>query len=73
MHAEENRVLSSHVRFSSKSIHPIADAGTEHHLANMESMAEEVKKCLQQGSFGGLTLMAFVNGATKLVVDSEAS
>ena len=30
-----------------------ADAGTECHLANMESMAEEVKKCLQQWSFGG--------------------
>ena len=28
-------------------------------LANMESMAEEVQKCLQQGSFGGRTLMAF--------------
>ena len=59
VHAEENRALSSHGPFSSKSVHPSADTGTERHLGNIESMAEEVKKCLQQGSFGRHTLKAF--------------
>ena len=59
VHAEENRVLSSHGPFSSKSVHAVADAGTEYHMANMESMAEEIRKCLLQSSFGGRQLMAF--------------
>lgn len=49
MHAEENRVLSSHGPFNSKSVHPTADARTERHLANMESMAEEVKNAFDKG------------------------
>ena len=40
----EERVLSSHGPFSSKSVYPNADAGVKGHLANMESMAEEVNK-----------------------------
>ena len=49
---EENRVLSSHGPFSSTSVHPVADAETQQHVANMESMVEEFRKCLIQGSFG---------------------
>ena len=59
VHAEENRVLSSHGPFSSTSVHPVADAGTQKHRMNMESMAEEVRRCLTQGSFGGRQIMAF--------------
>ena len=32
---EENRVLSSHGPFSSTSVHPVADAETQQHVANM--------------------------------------
>ena len=48
-----------------------ADTGIECHLANMESMAEEVKKCLQQWSFGGQTLMAFREVKEELYIFSD--
>lgn len=59
VHAEENRVLSSHGPFSSKVPNKQATPGTLEHKQNMENMAEEVKKCIAQGSFGGYQLLAF--------------
>lgn len=49
VHAEENRVLSKHGPFSSKGIHSQASPGTVEHAENMEHMANEVRKCLNQG------------------------
>ena len=59
VHAEENRVLSSHGPFCSKVPNKQATPGTLEHKQNMENMAEEVKKCITQGSFGGNQLLAF--------------
>ena len=59
VHAEENRVLSSHGPFSSKIPNKHATPGTPEHKQNMESMVDEVKKCIAQGSFGGNQLLAF--------------
>ena len=59
VHAEENRVLSSHGPFSSKIPNKHATPGTPEHKQNMESMADEVEKCISQGSFGGNQLLAF--------------
>ena len=59
VHAEENHVLSSHGPFSSKVPNKQATPGTPEHKQNMESMAEEVKKCIAKGSFCGNQLLAF--------------
>ena len=59
VHAEENRVLSSHGSFSSKVPHNQATPSTPEHRENMENMAEEARKCIAQGSFGGTPLLAF--------------
>ena len=59
VHAEENRVLSKHGPFSSKSVHPQAVAGSKEHVDNMEHMANEVCSCISQGSFGSKSLLAF--------------
>ena len=42
VHAEENRVLSKHGPFHSKPIHKNASVGSNEHMENMESVAEEV-------------------------------
>ena len=49
VHAEENRVLSKHGPFDSKPLHKRATAGSKEHAENMESVAEEVRKCIVQG------------------------
>ena len=59
VHAEENRMLSKHGPFSSKPIHQNASVGSTEHLENMESVAEEVRKCITQGSFGGKQLLCY--------------
>ena len=59
VHSEGNRVLSSHGPFNSKSIHQYAKLGTDEHTENMEAVAEEVRKCLVQTSFGGKQLMCY--------------
>lgn len=56
VHAEENRVLSTHGPFTSKGIHKNPVVGSVEHKENMEHMAEEVKKCLQTATFGGMPL-----------------
>lgn len=57
VHAEENRVLSKHGPFSSKPIHDHAIPGSKEHVENMESVAEGVRRCIIQGSFGGKPLL----------------
>ncbi len=59
VHAEENRVLSKHGPFSSRSVHHTAAPGTKDHRENMEAMAAEVKKCLVQATFGGKPLWCY--------------
>ena len=59
VHAEENRELSKHGIFCSKSIHENASIGSKQHKENLEHMAEEVRKCISQGSFGSKHLMCF--------------
>lgn len=59
VHAEENRALSKHGPFSSRPIHQNASVGSKEHLENMESVAEEVRKCIIQGSFGGKQLLCY--------------
>ena len=49
-------MLSKHGPFSSKPIHQNASVGS---LENMESVAEEVRKCIIQGSFGGKQLLCY--------------
>lgn len=61
VHAEENRVLSKHGPFNSKAVHGQAAAGSKEHLENMEHMAEAVRSCISQGSFGSKSLLAFRN------------
>ena len=58
-HAKENRVLSKHGPFSSKPIHEHAIPGSSEHQQNMECVAEEMKACIKEGSFGGRSLMCF--------------
>ena len=58
-HAEENRVLSKHGPFDSKSVHKHAITGTKEHKENMEEVAREMEKCIREGSFGGRSLMCF--------------
>ena len=58
-HAEENRVLSAHGPFKSNTIHKQATAGSSEHHENMEAMAEEVRKCLNQATFGGNPLLCY--------------
>ena len=61
VHAEENRVLSKHSPFSSKAVHEQAVPGSKEHHENMEHMAEAVRNCISQGSFGSKPLLAFRN------------
>jgi hypothetical protein len=72
-HAEENRALSRHGPFKSNAIYQQAMPGTIEHKDNMEHMAEEVRKCLIQGSFGGSPLMCFrgVKEDNQVFVDAE--
>ena len=59
VHAEENRVLSKHGPFCSTPCHKLSLAGSREHTENMESVAEEVRKCMIQGSFGGNSLLCY--------------
>ena len=59
VHAEENRVLSKHGPFTSTPIHQQAPPGTNKHKENMEHVADQVCNCIQQGSFGGRSLLCF--------------
>ena len=59
VHAEENRVLSKHGPFHSKPIHKNASVGSKEHMENMESVAEEVRRTIIQGSFGGHQLLCY--------------
>ena len=56
MHAEENRVLSTHGPFTSQGIHKNRVVGSNEHKENMEHMDEEVRKCLQTATFGRMPL-----------------
>ena len=72
-HAEENRVLARHGPFKSNAVYERVVAGTKEHKDNMEHMAEEVRKCLIEGSFGGNPLMCYrgVKENNRLFVDEE--
>ena len=59
VHAEENRVLSKHGPFTSRPIHQQAQPGTKEHKENIEHVADQVCKCIRQGSFGGRSLLCF--------------
>ena len=59
VHAEENRVLAKHGPFSSKAIHQHVSTGGKEHIENMENMAEKVRKCINQASFGGKQMMCY--------------
>ena len=59
VHAEENRVLSKHGPFLSKPLHRNASVGSKEHKDNMEHVAEEVRKTIIQGSFGGRQLLCY--------------
>ena len=54
LHAEENRVLSKHGIFKSNGVHSCSTVGSQQHRENMEYMAEEIRKCIGTGSFGGI-------------------
>ena len=53
VHAQENKALSRHGKFSSTIVHPKGDPGSSNHRDNMEAMANEVVKCISTASFGG--------------------
>ena len=59
VHAEENCVLSKHGPFFSKPIDQLAKPGTTEHTENMERVADEIRKCLDQATFGGKQLMCY--------------
>ena len=59
VHAEENKVLSKHGPFSSSMLHQSPSPGTKEHKENMEAMADEIRKCLLYGSFGGASLLSY--------------
>ena len=63
-HAEENRVLAKHGPFSSTIAHRYSKPGSSEHIENMECVADEVGRCIRQGSFGGSSLMCF-RGVTR--------
>ena len=52
-------MLSKHGLFKSNPIHHKATPGSKEHLENMEHVAEEVRKCIIQGSFGSRPLMCY--------------
>ena len=52
-------MLSSHGPFSSKSIHQHAKPETDKHMKNMEAIAEGVRQCVLQASFGCRQLMCY--------------
>ena len=51
-HAEENRVLSMYGPFQSKPVHEHTTPSSKEHRENMEYVAEEMKACIKEGSFG---------------------
>lgn len=52
VHAAQNHTLSNE-KFLSKRIYPEYGIGDDKHKANMEHMAEEVRKCLANTQYGG--------------------
>ena len=52
VHAVQNHALSNE-QFSSTAIYPEYTKGDEKHKANMEHMAEEVRRCIANTQFGG--------------------
>ena len=67
VHAEENRVLSKHGPFDSKAIHHFAKPRTPEHVENLENVAEEVRNCIVQGSFGSKQLMCYRGVSQKIM------
>ncbi len=59
VHAEENRVLSAHGPFISTPIHQTHKPGTREHKDNMNKVAEEMKHCLGQATFGSKPLLCY--------------
>ena len=72
VHAEENRILSKHGPFCSTPIHKNVTVGSKQHLENMESVAEDMRRCIIQGSFGGKPLLYYRGIKTsEFVFDDE--
>ena len=73
VHAEENRVLSKHGPFLSKPLHKNASVGSKEHMQNMENVAEEVRRTIIQGSFGGHQLSCYrgVTPSQSIFIDEK--
>jgi len=72
VHAVQNHALSNE-QFSSKGIYSEYETGDEKHKANMEHMAEEVRKCLASTQYGGkaCTVMRGIGGQENFVFNDE--
>ena len=72
VHAAQNHALSNEI-FSSKGIYPEYDIGDEKHKANMEHMAEEVRKCLANVQYGGKPCVAMrgIGGQENFIFNDE--
>jgi len=72
VHAAQNHALSNE-KFSSKGIYPEYGIGDDKHKANMEHMAEEVRKCLANTQYGGSPCVAMrgIGGQENFVFDDE--
>ena len=72
VHAVQNHALSNE-QFSSKGIYSEYEKGDEKHKANMEHMAEEVRKCLASTQYGGkaCTVMRGIGGQENFVFNDE--
>lgn len=72
VHAAQNHALSNE-KFSSKGIHPEYGIGDDKHKANMEHMAEEVRKCLVNTQYGGSPCVAMhgIGGQENFVFNDE--
>jgi len=72
VHAEGNRVLAAHGPFNGNSLHKQATAGSSEHHNNMEAMAEEVRQCINQATFGRNPLFSYRGVKEFTFSDEEA-
>ena len=72
VHAVQNHALSNE-QFSSTAIYPEYTKGDEKHKANMEHMAEEVRRCIANTQFGGkpCTVMRGIGPRENFVFSDE--
>jgi len=70
MHAEGNRVLAARGHFNGNSLHKQATAGSSEHHNSTEAIAEEVRQCLDQATFGRNPLLSY-RGVKEFISDEE--